>query len=438
MPTPRSHLLQHGRRKLPWAVALLALVALVWVGSDVLQGPPATPRIRIGAGGKDDESTVLAHALAKLVEEHADGLQVDVISGEGSIANMAALSRRELEFATVQADTPLPPEARLVGTLYNDAFLFVVRADAPMASVADLAGRKIAVASAGSAQHSSLQTVLLHYGLTTSVELVPAADPEADQMLESGYVDALFRVRSMHNTELRQLANETPIRVLPIDQAAALTLDHPWLNVTNVPRGALHGNPPVPEADATTLSVDRLLVAHSEVSDETVQEVAQHLFEHRQALLHETPVAAGITHPSPRAVSWAPLHGGVRAWLDRAKPSYLEKNADYVSLLMSTALLLGSWVWAGRAYLSRRMQKRADDHNHVLVEVLRAVDQARNHAEVAEQKRRLLRILEAVLDDVESESISPGHFQGFALGWEAAHATLRDRERELANLETES
>ena len=418
-------------RQLPLGLVLLALLLVAGlVLRGCLRGEPHA-ELRLGAGHPGDEAFGVALALAEVMERHAPDEPVVVVETDGTVDNLARLSSRTVDLATVQADAELPADARLVAILYADVFMLVVPAESPIRWPEDLPGARIAVAAPGSAQHASLDRLLRHYELASEVTLVVVDDAEADRRLAAGEVDALFRVRSVYNADLQSLVRSVPVRLVPIDHAAALAAADPALQVTQLPAGSLRGRPSVPQEPLSTLAVNRLLVAHADVPDDAVRAVVRQLFERRQALVQRSAVAAGIRPPERRVGQLAPLHRGLIAWLDRAEPSYLEANADFVSLLMSTLLLMGSWLWAGRTFVSRRMQKRADNHNRVLVEVLRAIDDAPDLDGVIVQKRRLLKILEDVLDDVETEAITPAHFQGFALGWEAAHDALRDRERDL-------
>ena len=418
-------------RRLPLGIVLLALLLVIGlVARGLLREAPASVLL-VGAGHKGDEAFELSEALALVMARHTEELSVQVVETDGTVDNLARLADGRVDFAAVQADVELPAAARLVAVLYEDVFILAVPKESDIHWPEDLAGARIAVAAPGSAQHESLGRLLRHYDLQDAVSLVVLDDVEADRRLASGAVDAVFRVRSVNNLELQSLAHELPVRLISIDHADALAAADPGLSATHIPAGALRGRPAVPPAPLKTLAVNRMLVAHESVSEEAVRAVASQLFGRRQELVRASSVAAGIRAPVQHFGELIPLHPGVLAWLDREEPSYLEANADFVSLLISMLLLLGSWLWAGRTFVSRRMQSRADRHNRVLVEVLRAIDDAPDLEALIEQKRRLLHILEAVLDDVETEAITSVHFQGFALGWEAAHDTLRDRERDL-------
>ncbi len=314
-------------------LVLLALSVALKHGHTVLTAPTGPPSLRLGAGLLDSDTHTLARAIAATYGELDPGPGLEVVPTQGSQDNVEQLVLGTVDLATVQADTPLPPSLRLVGTLYSDAYLFVVPAGSNITSLADLAGHTIITGNPGSAQAGSLDRILQHYGLSGSVRVTGGSNKAADQALLDGKVDALFRVRSIHNADLRQLARSTPLRLLPVDQGRALSAADPTLQPTDVPRGVLHNLPPLPAHDTPTVQVDRLLVAHQRVEGATIRALARVLFEHRHALIRQTPIASGVLPPTRSVANPVPLHEGVEAWLDRAEPSYLEKNADYVSLL---------------------------------------------------------------------------------------------------------
>ena len=413
-------------------VALLGLGITLALGVAAWRAQHTGPVVlRLGAGHPSDEGYAVAAALAATADLYEPGVRIRLVETEGSEDSARRLAAGELELAAVQADIDLPTDAALVSVLYQDIYLLLTSAGSPLSDVSQLAGHRIGVADHGSGQHRSLERLLAHYALEDAVKLTHAPEAEADRLLRAGGVDVVFRVRSAQNPGVRALVAALDLKLLRIGQAPALHLHDPALQPGEVPEGALRGGPPVPAQATPTVVVDRLLVARADVPAVAVEALARILFERRQALARHTPLAAGIHVPGRETVLAAPLHGGVLAWLERDEPSYLERNADYVSLLLSVVLLAGSWVWAARSYLARRMQRRADHYNHVLVEILHAIDAAEVMAQIEALKARLLHILEEVMDDVEEERITPTHFQGFALAWRAAHDTLRDRERSL-------
>jgi len=414
--------------RIPVLLLLLLVTSVALSHGHRWFGPPPPPEVlRIGAGHTRSDTFAIISALEDLAKERNHAQSLEVVATTGSLDNVRLLESGDLHLATVQADTPLPASLRVVGTLHSDAFLMVVRADSPLTDLVDLIGSSIVTGPAGSAQAISLQRILDHYELLDLVTVRHEEVETADDLLLNGTVDALFRVRSIHNANLQTLADQHPLRLLPIEQGQALHATDPSLHPVVLPRGVLHGRPPMP-ADATpTVEVQRLLVTHQDLPSETIRALAHLMFENRYTLIQRTPVASGLSPPSRTIANPALLHAGVDDWLDRSKPSYLQQNVDYVSFLISTFVLLGSWALAGRSYLSRRMRKRADHHHHVLLGMLRAIDAAADPSELDALKEGLFQLLAEALDDVESEAISSVHFQGFTLGWQAAHRTLQAR-----------
>lgn len=428
-----GHALAKGRWLLVLGAVLAITGALAVFHFRAEEGPTV---LRLGAGHPEDEGFHVAAALADAAEGHEAGIRIEVVPTSGSAENARLLAAGELELATTQADLELPPEARLVSVLYPDTFLVLVPSDAPMRDVSDLAGRRIAAPEAGSGQADSLDHLLAHYDLIDKVTLVRGDEATGEAQLAEGSVDALFRVRSLQNEGLHALADRLSLRVLLVGQAAALQAANPALTAGEVPTGALRGRPALPDQPVPTVVVDRLLVAHTDVPADAVEAVARTLFERRQALVRHAPVSAGVRTPERDAALVAPMHDGLLAWFHRDEPGFIEKNVDMISLLMSVGLLLWSWVWAGRAWMEKRMQTRSDQHNFVLVALLNEAHAARTAQEVGDVRARLIQRLEVVMDDLEEERITGAQFQGAAVAWQAAHGVLQDRERMLGGQAT--
>src|SRR5262249_52319487 len=151
---------------------------------------------------------------------------------------------------------------RMVAVLFADAFQLVVRKESPIHKFADLAGKRIALPTRGG-QFQSFLSVAEHFGLTRR-DFEFLEDDDSGASFLAGGADALFRVRALGNPAVTKLARDGRVRLVPIDQAAAMRIRTPSFEPAVVPQGAYLGNPPIPEEDTPTVVVQRTLVAHSD------------------------------------------------------------------------------------------------------------------------------------------------------------------------------
>ena len=58
------------------------------------------------------------------------------------------------------------------------------------------------------------------------------------------------------------------------------------------------------------------------------------------------------------------LHPGASSFYDKDKPSFLLAHADYVGLILTVALMFGSWIWQLRLWIERRQKDTADEYSN--------------------------------------------------------------------------
>ena len=237
---------------------------------------------------------------------------------------------------------------------------------------ADLRGRAIGLPQSGG-QFRSFLRVAHHFGLRErDFRFVGATDIAADEAFREGKAEALFHVRALGNPSIEQLVHDREIRFLPIKQAAAMKIEDPAFQPGVIPEGAYLGSPPVPTQDLTSIVVHRTLLARSSVNDRVVWAITEVLMERRQEVMAELPaqmtavrlLLAQTRRPESQVGLGPALHPGASSFYDKDKPSFLLAHADYVGLILTVALMFGSWIWELRLWIERRQKDTADEYSN--------------------------------------------------------------------------
>lgn len=389
-------------------------------------------RLRLGAGAASGEAFQMAQALARVVTAEHSSIALEVIETEGTRENLARLEAGELDLVTAQADVEVGSRARLVCALYPDLFQLVARDEAGIRRFADLAGKRVALPRRGSGQWASFWHVAEHYGLDgRGITVVSKSSEQAVEAIIAGEVDALFRVRSPTNAGIARVISSCAASLVPIEQGAAMRLIQPALMVAAIPKGAYKGAPPIPARDIPTIAVERMLLARRGVDPEAVSIVASILFEHRRALLRSSPLAGFIRQPRLEEGTNVPLHPGARAFYDREKPSYFVENADFLALILSVVLLIGSSAVGLRSYAQRRQKNVADHHALRLAALAREVQSCDDLAYLRAQRERLIVMLAEVIDDLDKDRLNAEGFNFFSFTWQVTLAEISRREAAL-------
>jgi len=243
--------------------------------------------LAIAAGARSGESYVLAQALKTVAERHHQNLKISVRETGGTAENLALLERKDAQLAAAQADVPTGPSARLVALLYVDVFQLLVHHDSQIRAFPDLAGKRVALPRKGG-QYQSFLKVAEHFGLSANDFQFVDEDISTDAFLRSE-ADAIFRVRALGNPAIRELARNGKVRLVGVQQAAAMRITIPSLEPAVIPEGAYRGHPPVPDHDLPTVAVQRMLVAHADVGSEPIRWITSVLIERREELAHAIP-----------------------------------------------------------------------------------------------------------------------------------------------------
>jgi uncharacterized protein len=407
---------------------VISLGAIGWVGVD-LWGRNRTHRLVLAAGSSTGESFILARAIAKVVESKVPRVQIEVQESKGTTDNLDRLDRDQADLVTAQADVPAGNRARTVAILYSDSFQLIVQGGSTVQKFADLKGKRIGLSTNGG-QFDSFMQIAQHFGLADRDFLfIGDSDKAADVAFKDKQVDAVFRVRAIGNTQIANLIQANGGRLVPIDQAEAMRVKHPAFEAAKLAKGAYKGNEPaVPAEELSTVTVQRLLLASEKVDVDILRQITQAISENRreiQALIpkdisNAAPLVSNLRRPETTGGTGIPIHPGALAYYDRDEPSFLQKNADYVALILTVSLLLGSWIWELKRWMERKSKDVADRYIEQLIEVMNASQSASIQPQEALEK--IDRLFELVAVELVDEGISQESFRTF----NEAYKTVRE------------
>lgn len=400
-------------------VVLVAAACVGWLAYDQRQ----SNSLIVAAGVRTSEGFQLAEAIAEVVNRHHPQLTLEIIETGGSLDNARLLDEGYADLALFQADAASSKNARLVAILYPDAYQLIVSRESEIANVADLRGKTIALPSRGSAQFTSFWYLAAHYGLTDAdLTGLPMSNAAAEWALISNAVDAAFRVRAPGDITVRHLVERADIALVPIEQAPALHLRKSSINPGSIPKGSYRGDPPLPQQDLVTASVDRLLVADARVDANTVRAIAAVLFERQRELSERSSLASLIRVPNTDAGITLPLHVGAAQYFDREKPGFWSEQADFLRTLLSLLAIFASMFFGFRNWFQSRQKERADGYNKDLIDLFKAA--RNNEYDQNYYRQKLGDILIQVVDDLDNDRISSDGFDEFSFTWQAVSRFL--------------
>jgi len=424
--------------RLAVALFLTLLVAAMAAGGWYLNQSSSEPTtLSVAAGPRGSDAFTLLSEIGEVLERHSDNVRLKVVESQNSSTNIMMVNRGKYDLATISSDTPTGLSIRLVADLFPDYFILITRANSNIRSIPDLTDHKIAIPEDGSSELLAFWSVIDHYNLPTgSFDFKSTSLAEGTELLLQEKVDGIFLLRSLRDATLLKLVEDAglknmALRLVPIDQAAAIALKRPFISPGIIVRGAFDGNPVLPRKNMTTATVHRLLIASADADAGAIREITRVLFENRLDLLIRFPISSTIVGANNERGASLPFHDGAASFYNRDEPSFFQENAEPIALVITILAMVGSGLLALRSRFSSKQKNRLDSYNYQLLDIAEKAQLSENVDELRALKKDLLSILEVVVKALDTDEMTEEGFQSFSLLWESVRETINDRKSEL-------
>ena len=303
------------KKRIAMILALVLAMACVLTAC----GSAGATKMTMGTGGSAGTYYAFGGVLGQYINEQT-GIAVNVVTTDGSKANILGINSGNYQLATVQSDVmayavegsrSFAEEGainsfRVVGGLYAEAVQLVTM-DPEIKSVADLAGKKVSIGAAGSGVYFNAVDVLTAAGLTEA-DIQPQYQSFADSAdaLKDGKIDAAFIVAGAPTPAIEELCTTTDAYLVPIDGEIAETLmaSCPFYTTYKVPAGTYNGQ----TEDVTTVTVKATMIVSASASEDDVYKLTKAIFEDPSAIAHAK--AAELSIENATSGMTAPFHAG--------------------------------------------------------------------------------------------------------------------------------
>lgn len=240
----------------------------------------------IAAGPEHGQYLRFAQALSD-----TKGVQTAALVTHGGDENLRLLRDGKVSLAISQADAALLAyqgkgnfaeegphlTLRAIGSLYPEPVHVLVTQSSPFKTMADLAGRRVAIGVPGSASRGTALRVLEAHGLgLKSIQPQELSLRDALVALRQKEVDAVIQVIGAPADSVRDALTEIPLRLIPLSEKAvtALAASGSGYFSYSIPRGAYATQ----KEDIRTIATAALLLAASDLSETEVGAITRYVY----------------------------------------------------------------------------------------------------------------------------------------------------------------
>ena len=265
----------------------------------------------------------MAAGLVSMYNDKIPNTVWTVEKGGGS-SNNKTLSLEKVEFAWVSGDMmhlarkgekPFDKKYdqthfRVIGQMPASDSHWVVMKNSSIKSLADLRGKRVAIAKRGSSANRRAFIMLGLYGVTDK-DLTPSyiGDDQASKALVDGRIDASIDFIPAPAPPVASLSTTHDIRLLAMepDKAAELRKKFPYFAPLTIKAGTYRGV----DKDVPTFGVPGWYLVLDRVPDDVVYQATKVLFENIKTLMNVHPAFDNIEmNPIAKSVTTHDLHPG--------------------------------------------------------------------------------------------------------------------------------
>ncbi|HEY0493701.1 MAG TPA: TAXI family TRAP transporter solute-binding subunit [Candidatus Dormibacteraeota bacterium] len=349
-------------KALRWFVVAAALIAGCGLGLVAWSHltKPAILKVAVGPIGFVDAE--LMAAFGRTLNASKSNVRLTLEHTEGPTEALRQLNTGQAQLAVTRADGTASERVRAVAILHTDPVVIVAPEKAKVDDFGDLRGKTIGLIGPARADDMLLAILRNHYSVVGGTMALPMSPPAIVAAIRDRSVDALlFVVPTSRASKVSQTwsaivsASRRKLAFVPIEDAAAIAAVSPAYEAGEVPAGLFGGAPMLPAESVTTLQVATYLVADRHVSNDVITELARSLFEDRQKMSADAPIATLIKAASTDKDAIFPVHPGAKVYFDGEETSLMERYGDW---LFYGPMLLGA-LGSGLIGLRRFLQPDA-------------------------------------------------------------------------------
>ena len=279
-----------------------------------------TGKMTMGTGGTSGTYYAFGGVLSQYIKNYG-GIDVTVVSTDGSKADIQGIEVGDYQLGTVQSDVmayawtgtksfegePVT-NFRVIGGLYAETVQLVTM-DPEIKSPADLAGKAVSIGAPGSGVYFNAMDVLASADLTEDdIKAQYLSFADSAEGLKDGKIDAAFIVAGAPTPAITELMTTNDAYLVPIEgeYADKIMADCPYYTELAIPAGTY----PKQDEDVMTLTVKATLIVSAEASEDDVYNITKAVYEHADAIATEHSKGAELSLDNATTGMTAPFHAG--------------------------------------------------------------------------------------------------------------------------------
>ncbi|MDI1267227.1 MAG: TAXI family TRAP transporter solute-binding subunit [bacterium] len=357
--------------------------------------------LTLAVGSFDGEASKIASLVASRLDAAKSVVRIRIIPTDSVLDSAKAFAAGKSDLAIVRADVGDLSQARSVVLVNKSVLMILALPGSGLNSIEKLRGHTVGVIG-GEINGKIVEALKKEYDLGDKVtfrNIAPADTPRAIQSKEAGAFLAVVPLNEKYLSLIRRFFfrgshNSLPI-LIPVESAGAIADVEGAYESFDIPLGTLRGNPPVPDADLTTLRVGSYLVANKTLDPDLITTLTQAVISARNDLVRDQPLLAGLTAPDTDPDAYIAVHPGAAAYYNGTQQSFMDRYSNWIYLTPMVLGALASIFAAGWRFLGIARAEPTEATMKTLFALPRRIREVTSDAELTEIENQVDAALDA-------------------------------------------
>lgn len=280
---------------------------------------------RIGTASMTGNFYTMGSAIAQMISEKMSDVEGSAQATGGSADNCFLLQDKEIDLALSQSATVKEAvdkkgafegqtidTMRGVGVLYIMEFHVVVNNKSGIKTIADIKGKKVAVAQMGGGVEVNAAILLNEFGVTDYSPIYGTMG-EAIEQVKTGEADALIYATSTGAANITDALNSGNCTLIGMteEEAKGIVQKRSEFGYAVIPAGTYQGQ----TADVHTFAGSALILTRADISDDSVYAFTKAFYENNAFLVGQNAIFEGSTAANATVGMCVPFHPGAEKYL---------------------------------------------------------------------------------------------------------------------------
>ncbi len=176
-----------------------------------------------------------------------------------------------------------------------------------------------------------------------------------------------------------------------------------------------------------TLAVHELLIATSDLPSKVIFDLIGTIHQHHIVPIFESSNSYTFEVNHQDINLSFPFHGGTIDYIDREKPSFVERHSEFMSFVLSAFIVIAGLFASLKATMNQKKKDRIDIYYHQLLEIKERV-----HDIPTKELRNTLNDMQKIVFDllIKEKLSANNEFVIFMMLWDEIHHEMVTREEE--------